>query len=386
MTDKNNKPSQHQLMQALQAAHQFHAAGQFSDAERLCGEILAVLPKQADAIHLLGVMALTDGNIDKAVNYFERAIKQDPKNPQFYCNLGLAFHEQGFLSEAANNYRKAITLDVRYTDAYYNLHAVLINNKDFSQSISCLQQVLKLNPYDTEAQLMLGILLDYSKQYEPSVTLLQKLSNISPLMDARLDAWHYFKSLSHLPSILGSGFDVFKRAVSAADVKGMVLEFGVRHGKSIKQIVKLVGQEVHGFDSFQGLPEAWHKESKGSYSTKGLIPKVPPKVKLHAGWFDESLPEFLESHPEPVRLMNIDCDIYSSTKTVLTILAPQIVVGSVIVFDEYMGNEHWREDEFKAFQEAVSEHGWQYEYLCISFFTKQVVVRITEIKPSMTLS
>ena len=54
----------------------------------------------------------------------------------------------------------------------------------------------------------------------------------------------------------------------------------------------------------------------------------------------------------------------------------QFIPGTVIVFDEYIGNEHWREDEFKAFQEAVLEYGWKYEYLCFSFVTKQVVVRI----------
>jgi len=58
------------------------------------------------------------------------------------------------------------------------------------------------------------------------------------------------------------------------------------------------------------------------------------------------------------------------------LLAPRIVSETVIVFDEYIGNEQWREDEFKAFQEAVARNGWAYEYLCFSVFTKQVAVRI----------
>ncbi|MEJ2564948.1 MAG: hypothetical protein P8164_01615 [Gammaproteobacteria bacterium] len=51
--------------------------------------------------------------------------------------------------------------------------------------------------------------------------------------------------------------------------------------------------------------------------------------------------------------MNIDCDLYSISKTVLDSLAPSIVPGTVIVFDEYVGNEHWREDVSRTFQEAV---------------------------------
>jgi hypothetical protein len=139
----------------------------------------------------------------------------------------------------------------------------------------------------------------------------------------------------------------------------------------------LAEQEVHGFDSFEGLPEAWHDNPKGSYSTKGVIPSVPDNVILHNGWFEETLPSFVDQHQAPIRFMNIDCDIYSSTKTVFDLLSKQITTGTVIVFDEYIGNANWREDEFKAFQEAVLSNGWEYEYLCFSFMTKQVVVRIS---------
>jgi hypothetical protein len=99
-------------------------------------------------------------------------------------------------------------------------------------------------------------------------------------------------------------------------------------------------------------------------------------VTLHQGWFDQTLPQFLAEHTAPVRLINIDCDIYSSTKTVLDLLAPRIQSGTVIIFDEYIGNQHWREDEFKAFREAIKTYGWNYEYLSFSFFTKQVVLKI----------
>jgi predicted O-methyltransferase YrrM len=76
--------------------------------------------------------------------------------------------------------------------------------------------------------------------------------------------------------------------------------------------------------------------------------------------------------------MNIDCDIYSSTKTVLELLANRVIPGTIIVFDEYIGNEHWRDDEYKAFQETVAKYSWDYEYIAFSFFTKQVVVRILQ--------
>jgi hypothetical protein len=52
------------------------------------------------------------------------------------------------------------------------------------------------------------------------------------------------------------------------------------------------------------------------------------------------------------------------------------VPGTVIVFDEYFCNPYWREDEYKAFQEAVTQYDWRYEYLSFCPFARQAAVRI----------
>jgi hypothetical protein len=128
-----------------------------------------------------------------------------------------------------------------------------------------------------------------------------------------------------MPRLLGSGCTVLKKAHEAMSIQsGLILEFGVRHGSSIRQLASCTSIPIYGFDSFEGLPEDWHQESKEIYSTRGKIPKVPSHVTLIPGWFDQTLPLFLEKHDEDVALINIDCDIYSSTKTVLDLLNARI--------------------------------------------------------------
>ena len=47
-------------------------------------------------------------------------------------------------------------------------------------------------------------------------------------------------------------------ALSKISKKGDILEFGVRAGESITYIAqKLKDRTIHGFDSFEGLPEDW---------------------------------------------------------------------------------------------------------------------------------
>lgn len=365
------------FIQAIKAAWMYFETGEIERSLAICHQIIQSLPKQPDAYHLLGVIALKDGNIELAIKYFYKALAFIKNNPVLYNNLGLAFHEAGELKDAENNYRKAIAINPRYAHAYYNLHALLLK-KDITQAIYCLRQLLVIDPRDLDAKAHLGILLEYVGESEAAQSLWGSLDASSNHIKARLEAWRYLSlKWSKKPAILGSNVETFKLALNAAKLKGLILEFGVRHGNTLRQIAKLAGQEVHGFDSFQGLPEVWHHEPKGSYTTRGEIPVMPRNAKLHVGWFDSILPAFLTENDQVVRLVNIDCDIYSSTKTVLDLLSPRITAGSVLIFDEYIGNEHWREDEFKAFQEAVVEYKWNYEYLSFSFFTKQVVVRIT---------
>ena len=365
------------VTQSLQAAWNLFRQGFIEDAEQLARELISRDARQADAWHLLGSIALKQGQTTESVQYGQQAIKLNGKNPEFYNNLGLAFHEMGEIDLAVAHYRKAITLAPNYADALFNLHAALLDNIDLSKSIAVLEKTLVANHRDLEAHFMLGLLKDCVGETEKATAEFGLIKH-HPLYQARMDAWGYLKNAGgrSIP-IMGSAIDTFKLAMLEANSQGMVLEFGVRFGNSIRMLAKLAKQEVHGFDSFEGLPDVWHHEPKGSYTTKGVMPEVPSNVTLYKGWFDQTLPEFLKQHDEYVRLINVDCDTYSSTKTVLDLLAPRIKSGTVIVFDEYIGNQHWREDEFKAFQEAVSHHGWRYQYLCFSFFTKQVAVKIT---------
>ena len=177
----------------------------------------------------------------------------------------------------------------------------------------------------------------------------------------------------------GTSYQTFDTLAPKVSSEGLILEFGVRNGHSTHRLAELFPKRtVYGFDSFQGLPEAWHEEAAGSYTTMGRIPKLPANVELVRGWFEDTLPGFVAAHPEPVALMNVDCDIYSATVTIFRELDRQIVPGTIIVFDEYIGNKTWREDEFKAFQEWVSANGIRYRYVTASPYTKQVSVEILE--------
>ena len=75
-------------------------------------------------------------------------------------------------------------------------------------------------------------------------------------------------------------WDLLDFAVDRSPAAGLFLEFGVQDGASINAIAARADRRVHGFDSFEGLPEDWAGtfERRGKFSTGGKLPKVPESV------------------------------------------------------------------------------------------------------------
>ena len=350
--------------------------GDFAEAIHCYRRALTLAPQAAQIHYNLGVLYQELFKPEPAIECFRQAVRLEPNYAAAYNNLGVVLSEAGQLGESIACYKKAQKLDPHFAEAFYNLHAVLLTPEDLAPAIRCLEQAYKIAPLNDNYRFFLGMLHAHSGQLERSRKYLDTPSDDS-LFNADIDAWRYLQTLNTSAAIItGIAAQTFKYAMTCAPAEGLVLEFGVFNGKSIRQLAKLAKGPVHGFDSFEGIPESWNDEASGSYSAQGELPEVPSNVTLHPGWFEDSIPEFKKSHGAPIRLMNIDCDLYSSTKTVLDLLAPQVVSGTVIIFDEYIGNLSWLEDEHKAFIEAAQKNSWSYEVLCFSFVTKQVAFRI----------
>jgi hypothetical protein len=184
------------------------------------------------------------------------------------------------------------------------------------------------------------------------------------------------------------GFDaqreLLEYSLKAVKVDGHYLEFGVFTGGTIRFIAKRIGRrQIHGFDSFEGLPEAWSGFNLGgsAFDVKGKLPRVPGNVRLHKGWFKDTLPPWVKENPGSVAFIHLDCDLYSATKTIFEQLSRRIVPGTVILFDEYFNYPNWEQHEFKAFQEFVEERGITYTYL--GYARQQVAVRIDAVKDTL---
>ena len=163
-------------------------------------------------------------------------------------------------------------------------------------------------------------------------------------------------------------------ATEVGDRQALYLEFGVYQGESIRYWSKLLKNSesmLHGFDSFEGLPERWGDASKGQFSTSGRVPEVhDARVKFFKGWFQNTLPSYrIPAHD--VLIINMDADLYSSTKFVLDTLSGSIAIGDWLYFDEFSTPRH----EFRAFREFVEQTDMRFQAIAQSNYFAKIAFR-----------
>jgi len=155
-------------------------------------------------------------------------------------------------------------------------------------------------------------------------------------------------------------------------------EFGVARGDSLRSWCSLNTHpetRFFGFDSFEGLPENWTSERpRGAFSTSGKTPEIPdPRVQFDVGWFQHSLPQFLQSYQRrnPLIVHN-DSDLYSSTLYCLTAMNGLIPAGTLIIFDEFYDVLH----EYRALSDYGSAYMRKYKIVAATHRFNQAAVLI----------
>ena len=368
---------------------------------------------EADRAFRLGVLLEKNGQARKASASFHEAAtlyqcfvdrksefghvtclpEDDCKTILAYTCLRLAFLNLDALGDskaAAKLYKESTVIDpipsaVSYTGLANSIQA----DGSTEEAIQPYRNALEIQPSDRNVLFHLAVALERSGAEQEAEEIMEILRREESKYACLVDSWGYVRwhtrKTERLNLYRGTR-SMLELALNAAlplvEQGGLVCEFGVGSGRSMRftQEILPLSTELHGFDTFTGLPQPWGNEPAGSYSTGGRAPAMDGKVKFHKGLFGETVVPFLkEKGPEAfLAYANIDCDLYSSTLDILEAMHGRVIPGTIIVFDEYIGHPTWRQDEFRAWRESCKRYGWHYEYLAFSLITNQAIVRLTE--------
>jgi protein O-GlcNAc transferase len=202
------------LSHELEKGLQFHQQGQLGQAEKIYTQILRISPRNADALHLMGVLASQKGEMDTGLDLINKAVQIFPLNPIYLnnlgnvyrdlgqyadaltcyqqaidlkpdlvealVNLGIAHHQLRDYSRAASAYQKALQLKPNCIEAYYNMGNTYKAQGRFDEAISCYQQTLSLNSGFVEAYYNMAIIMEQQARPDEAIACLKRCLQINP--------------------------------------------------------------------------------------------------------------------------------------------------------------------------------------------------------------
>jgi predicted O-linked N-acetylglucosamine transferase (SPINDLY family) len=151
-----------------------HQAEDLDAAELLYRKILASMPENADALHLLGVLLGQRGNVPRAIEHISRAISMKGTAPVFHNNLGNLYLKLDRLKEAAACYRRALELDPQFFAANANLGDILFKQGHLDQAADAYRRSLATQRDDATVLNALGNVLQSQANFEDAIEYYQR--------------------------------------------------------------------------------------------------------------------------------------------------------------------------------------------------------------------
>ena len=169
---------------ALTAALEHHQAGRLRKAEILYRRVLQNQPDNADALHLLGVLAHQANQHDVAISNISKAIALAGGVAVYHNNLGEAYRALGKLEEAASHYRQALAIQPDDARALSNLADTLARQGEKEEAIAAYRRALAIAPDSPQVHHNLGNVLAHQGKEEEAIACYGKALELKPDMAA----------------------------------------------------------------------------------------------------------------------------------------------------------------------------------------------------------
>ncbi len=173
--------------QVMALAEQRRQAGKLAEAELYCRRALESDPDNAEAYHLLGIIAHQSGNLAHAIDHLKRATALVPDIALYHANLGEMCRLAKRTDEAIAEGKRALELNPDYADALSNLGIAYYEQDKFEDALSCYERAIELRPEFVEAHSNRGNALRALKRLDDALGAYRRALDLRPNF---ADAWN----------------------------------------------------------------------------------------------------------------------------------------------------------------------------------------------------
>ncbi|MDH7598435.1 MAG: tetratricopeptide repeat protein [Sedimentisphaerales bacterium] len=166
--------------QLLQQALQDHRAGRLDRAERWYKQALDLGCCNGVASYGLGLISISRGKYDLAIDHLNKAIEADPQQAAFYNSLGVALDNAGRHQEAIWAFKQATLLDPDHAEAYNNLAIALSHMARLDEAIDAASKAIRIQPGLAKAHYTLGYCLQQVSRADEAIECYRQAISIDP--------------------------------------------------------------------------------------------------------------------------------------------------------------------------------------------------------------
>ncbi len=125
--------------------------GQVERAIEHYEEALKIVPRYAEAHNNLAAALMNRGQVDQALEHFQKALEQLPDMPQAHQGLGNIYSSRGQFDRVVEHYRRVLKLNPEDANVRYNLGVVLNRQGKTAEAVREWRKVIRLQPGDADA-------------------------------------------------------------------------------------------------------------------------------------------------------------------------------------------------------------------------------------------
>lgn len=163
----------------LSTARELHAKGDLKGALEIYEALLKEDPKNAELLHIIGVLYAQLNQEDLALHFLKKALKIEP-SAAIYNSLGNVLRRLRKSDEAIEAYHQAIALQSDYSAAYNNLGLMYYQQGKWDEAQKAYENALKFMPHFVDALLNFAILNAHFGRLDESQKQLEQALALNP--------------------------------------------------------------------------------------------------------------------------------------------------------------------------------------------------------------
>ncbi|MGB9596924.1 MAG: tetratricopeptide repeat protein, partial [Candidatus Poribacteria bacterium] len=136
--------------------------------------------KDVDALIKLGTVYQNQGQIDKAIEQFKKAIEIDPDSMLAHSNLAYIYEGQGKLDEAIAEFKELLRIKPDFPQIHVGLGLLYDAQGKVDDAIVEMNKAIQLDPKTTVAYINLGVLYRKKGMLDEAIGQFKKLLEMQP--------------------------------------------------------------------------------------------------------------------------------------------------------------------------------------------------------------